>query len=120
MTAGRAGHRRGPMPMRSTARYRGCVEQVRANPEAAVEAANAWLVEGGGIYARQCLGLAYVALERWAPAATAFEQAARGGRGRAAIRAAPISGSRPAMPGSRPASRPRAVLAFDARWPTPS
>ncbi|MGE0179244.1 MAG: hypothetical protein AB7O91_05435 [Sphingomonas sp.] len=57
-------------------RYRGCVDQVRSNPEAAGRAANAWLVDGGGIYARQCIGLAYVALERWAPAATVYEQAA--------------------------------------------
>ncbi|MBX3560756.1 MAG: tetratricopeptide repeat protein [Sphingomonas sp.] len=39
--------------------------------------ASAWRVEGGGLHARQCLGLAYVALERWAPAATVYEQAAR-------------------------------------------
>jgi len=57
-------------------RYRGCVDQVRSDPEAAARAANAWLVDGGGIYARQCLGLAYVALERWAPAAAVYQQAA--------------------------------------------
>ena len=34
--------------------------------------ANAWRLQGGGLYARQCLGLAYVALERWAPAAEAY------------------------------------------------
>lgn len=57
-------------------RYRSCIDQVRAEPEAAVRAANAWLIDGGGLLARQCLGLAYVALERWAPAATVYEQAA--------------------------------------------
>jgi len=57
-------------------RYRACADLVRANPERATEAASAWRVEGGGIYARQCLGLAYVALERWGPAATVYEQAA--------------------------------------------
>jgi tetratricopeptide (TPR) repeat protein len=57
-------------------RYRSCIEQVRAEPEAAARAANAWLIDGGGLLARQCLGLAYVALERWAPAATVYEQAA--------------------------------------------
>ncbi len=46
-------------------------------PKRAVAAANAWRAEGGGLPPRQCLGLACVALERWAPAATAFEQAAR-------------------------------------------
>jgi tetratricopeptide (TPR) repeat protein len=58
-------------------RYRACTEQVRANPEAAVDAANVWREQGGGLAARQCLGLALSALERWAPAASAFEQAAR-------------------------------------------
>lgn len=59
------------------ARYRACVEQVRGNAETAIATANAWLGAGGGLYARQCLGLALVALERWAPAANAYEQAAR-------------------------------------------
>jgi tetratricopeptide (TPR) repeat protein len=58
-------------------RYRACTDQVRANAEAAVDAANVWREQGGGLAARQCLGLALSALERWAPAATAFEQAAR-------------------------------------------
>lgn len=57
-------------------RYRSCADQVRADPEGAARAANAWLIDGGGLHARQCLGLAYVALERWAPAATVYEQAA--------------------------------------------
>jgi tetratricopeptide (TPR) repeat protein len=57
-------------------RYRACTDQVRSNPEAAVDAANVWRQQGGGLAARQCLGLALSALERWAPAATAFEQAA--------------------------------------------
>lgn len=60
----------------ASARYRQCTDQVRANAEAAVAAANAWREQGGGIAARQCLGLALAALERWASAATAFEQAA--------------------------------------------
>ena len=59
------------------ARYRACTTQIRTDPEGAVAAANVWRGEGGGLAARQCLGLALAALERWAPAATAFEQAAR-------------------------------------------
>lgn len=59
------------------ARYRACTELVRSDAERAIETANAWRVEGGGIYARECLGLAYVALGRWAGAATVYEQAAR-------------------------------------------
>ena len=58
-------------------RYRQCTTQIRSDAEAAVAAANVWREQGGGLAARQCLGLALVALERWAPAATAFEQAAR-------------------------------------------
>jgi tetratricopeptide (TPR) repeat protein len=65
-----------PVPAEE-ARYRACTEQVRSNAEAAVDAANVWREQGGGLAARQCLGLALSALERWAPAATAFEQAAR-------------------------------------------
>ena len=58
------------------ARYRRCADQVRAAPAQAVETAGRWLNQGGSLYARQCLGLAYVALERWEPAASVYEQAA--------------------------------------------
>ena len=58
-------------------RFRSCVELTRVAPERAVETANAWRVEGGGLDARQCLGLAYVELGRWRAAATVYEQAAR-------------------------------------------
>lgn len=53
-----------------------CAAAAKATPEGAVDMAGAWRIRGGGLDARQCLGLAYVQLERWAPAATAFEQAA--------------------------------------------
>ena len=59
------------------ARFQSCAKLVETAPEKAVESANEWRLSGGGLPARQCLGLAYAALERWAPAATAFEQAAR-------------------------------------------
>jgi tetratricopeptide (TPR) repeat protein len=58
------------------ARYRACTGRIRTDAEAAVAAANAWRDQSGGIPARQCLGLALAALDRWAPAAIAFEQAA--------------------------------------------
>lgn len=58
-------------------RYAACADLVQADAERAIETASAWRVDGGGLHARQCLGLAYVALERWAPAATTYEQAAR-------------------------------------------
>lgn len=56
-------------------RFNDCVALTRSDPEKAVAEADAWRV-GGGLPARMCLGLAYVALERWGPAAVAFEQAA--------------------------------------------
>ncbi len=59
------------------ARYRTCAALVRTEPQRAVDSASAWQRTGGGFLARQCLGLAYVQLEMWASAATAFEQAAQ-------------------------------------------
>lgn len=64
-------------PAGDVARFQSCVALVKSQPENGVASANDWLLKGGGILARQCLGLGYSALERWAPAATAFEQAAR-------------------------------------------
>jgi tetratricopeptide (TPR) repeat protein len=58
-------------------RYHECVTQVRASPQQGIEIANAWRIAGGGVYARQCLALAYVALQRWTDAAESFEQGAR-------------------------------------------
>jgi tetratricopeptide (TPR) repeat protein len=54
-----------------------CAALARSDPARAIAEANAWRLVGGGVSARQCLGLAYVADERWMSAATAFEQAAR-------------------------------------------
>lgn len=57
--------------------YAQCVALAQSDPAKAIEQANAWRIGGGGIDSRQCLGLAYAALARWAPAAVAFEQAAQ-------------------------------------------
>lgn len=59
------------------ARLRACTALVRTDPQRAADTANAWLTERGGLPARQCLGLAYVALQQWPAAATAYETAAR-------------------------------------------
>lgn len=64
-------------PHSDEALFASCAALVKREPERAVTVANEWRLRGGGILARQCLGLAYVALERWAPAAVVFEQAAR-------------------------------------------
>lgn len=58
-------------------RFKACIAQIKTNPAKAVETANGWLPKGGGMFARQCLAQAYVAQQRWASAAAAFEQAAR-------------------------------------------
>jgi tetratricopeptide (TPR) repeat protein len=59
------------------ARFDNCVAITRQDPAKAIVEAEAWRNASGGIAAKQCLGLAYVAAERWAPAAAAFEQAAK-------------------------------------------
>lgn len=58
-------------------RFSDCVALVRIDAEKAIAAAESWRATGGGIPAKQCLGLGFVAAERWASAAAAFEQAAR-------------------------------------------
>jgi tetratricopeptide (TPR) repeat protein len=58
-------------------RLRACTALIRTAPQQALDTANAWLSARGGLPARQCAGLAYVALQQWAAAATVYEQAAR-------------------------------------------
>ncbi|WP_206185470.1 lipopolysaccharide assembly protein LapB [Sphingosinicella sp. CPCC 101087] len=59
------------------ARFASCSAMVRVDSARAVDIANAWRLEGGGLLARQCLGLAYVAQQRWAEAARVYEEASR-------------------------------------------
>jgi tetratricopeptide (TPR) repeat protein len=59
------------------ARFEACVALARSNPTQAVDEAGRWIAANGGLQARQCLGAALVVLQRWAPAATVYEQAAR-------------------------------------------
>jgi len=102
-----------PVPDAETrARYRACVDQVRASPEAGLEAASGWRIVGGGIYARQCMGLAYVGLERWREAAEDYEQAA-GELGAADARAPDfwVQAGNAWLAGGEAA---RAIQAFDA------
>lgn len=58
-------------------RYENCVALATRSPIEGANDAGAWRVVGGGYLARQCLGIAYANQQRWLPAATAFEQAAR-------------------------------------------
>ncbi|HEY0626767.1 MAG TPA: tetratricopeptide repeat protein [Allosphingosinicella sp.] len=64
-------------PQGEEAQFKACAALVKSDPQKALSTANEWRIKGGGIVARQCLGLAYVELGRWAPAAVSFEQAAR-------------------------------------------
>jgi hypothetical protein len=64
-------------PSARQVRFDACATLAGTDPEAALEQANRWRLEGGGLLARKCQGLAYTVQERWAPAAVAFEQAAR-------------------------------------------
>jgi tetratricopeptide (TPR) repeat protein len=66
----------GSPPDPAIARYRACTARIAHDAEGAVAEANSWRTEGGGLAARQCLGLALAQLERWNQAATAFEQGA--------------------------------------------
>jgi tetratricopeptide (TPR) repeat protein len=58
-------------------RFETCAALVKTDPAKAQAEADAWRVGGGGLPARLCLGLAFVAQEKFAPAKIAFEQAAR-------------------------------------------
>lgn len=59
------------------ARAARCQADIRRNAAAALAGANQWQAAGGGLAARQCAGLAYVAMGQWPAAAGLFEQAAQ-------------------------------------------
>ncbi len=66
-----------PLPETEEGRAAQCQQAVQANPQFGLAEANRWRTLGGGLYASQCLALAYVALEQWTLAAATFEQAAQ-------------------------------------------
>ncbi len=66
-----------PAASSAAQRFEACVTLIESDPAKAVEMAGSWRIEGGGVPARHCLGLAYAAQSRWLPAITAFEQAAQ-------------------------------------------
>ena len=101
------------------ARFRACTALVKTAPEKAIASADEWRREGGGLDARQCLGLAYVAAERWELAAETYEQAAHEAESGKDNRVADFwaqSGNAWLADGN-PA---RAVKAFDAALAAPS
>lgn len=64
-------------PAGEPARYAECMDLATQDPGAGVDNAGRWRVEGGGMYAQQCLGVAYANQARWPAAGGAFEEAAR-------------------------------------------
>ncbi len=66
-----------PLPSADQQRFKDCAALASLNPDKAVAEAETWRSASGGLLAKQCAGLAYVASERWPEAAAAFEQAAR-------------------------------------------
>ena len=107
-----------PVNPAAEARFRECATLARTQADQAIEQANAWRLAGGGIYARQCLGLAYVTLERWAPAATVYEQAARDAEAANDVRQADfwVQSGNAWLAAGEPT---KAILAFDAALATP-
>jgi tetratricopeptide (TPR) repeat protein len=101
------------------AQFRSCTALIKQSPDKAIAAADAWRLKGGGLEARQCLGLAYSAAERWAPAATAFEQAAREAETKADASSGDfwVQSGNAWLAGGNPAN---AVKAFDAALATSS
>lgn len=68
--------------------FRSCLQLVDKDPEAAITMAGQWRVSGSLIMARQCLGMAYAATQRWASAMSAFEQSAQAAQANKDVRAA--------------------------------
>ena len=108
-----------PAEAQAQALYHDCTELVRSEPQRAVDRASAWRLQGGGLYARMCLGLAYVALERWAPAATVYEQAAEDAARAHDARRTDflVQAGNAWLAGGEPT---RAILDFDAALATPN
>lgn len=57
-------------------RFNQCHDTATDDPAAGIGAANDWLIDGGGSFARQCLGFAYAKGGQYAAAASAFAQGA--------------------------------------------
>jgi tetratricopeptide (TPR) repeat protein len=66
-----------PFTGTDAARFEACTALLAADPAKAVADAERWRGGGGGPPAQQCLGMAFAAQERWAPAVAAFEQGAK-------------------------------------------
>ncbi|UAK24584.1 hypothetical protein [Sphingomonas nostoxanthinifaciens] len=65
------------MPGGDEARFAACRTLIKSNPQRALDEADAWAKKTADVPAQQCLGLAFVGLERWEPAALTFATAAQ-------------------------------------------
>jgi len=65
-----------PAPAGEPPRFTKCMDLATGDPAAAIDDAVRWTGEKGGMFARQCLAVAYANQARWDSAATAFEEAA--------------------------------------------
>ena len=65
-----------PVPAKFAAPFQACLDQALEDPTAGVAFAEKWRIDGGGFYARHCMGFAFARAERWSPAIIAFQQAA--------------------------------------------
>ena len=65
-----------PVPEKFAVPFQQCLDAAIDSPQSGISFAEKWRIEGGGFYARHCMGFAYARAERWAPAIVAFEQAA--------------------------------------------
>ena len=75
-------------PQSDEDKFRACLHLVDKDPEAAIAMAGQWRVAGSLVMARQCLGMAYAASQRWDSAMTAFEQSAQAAEANKDARAA--------------------------------
>ncbi len=73
-------------------RYRACLATAGAEPAVAITEATKWVGAGGGVPARHCLALAYLADRQFAPAAMTLEQAAKASQAAHAPQAAALWG----------------------------
>jgi tetratricopeptide (TPR) repeat protein len=108
-----------PVPETEEGRAAACQATVRRTPQEALSIANRWQASGGGLLARQCVGLAYAALEQWTNAATIYEQAAQEAQRAEDSRAADfwVQAGNAWLAGGDSA---RALLAFDTALGRPS
>lgn len=65
-----------PVPSGEPPRFSKCMDLATGDPKAAVDEAVKWQSDGGGMFARQCLAVAYANQARWDSAAAAFGEAA--------------------------------------------